>query len=275
MPTNLPAEWYIVKEEYGRATGKEKIEKLKKLLSVTPTHKGAEKLRAQLKKKLSELKKEEMKKRKLSRKSMSIPKEGCARVSIIGLPNSGKSTFLKKFTGAEPKIAEYPYTTTKPEVGMFKHRGILIQMIEIPSTLTREVLSIAHSSELVLFLVGKNIDEAQQLKELRKIIEKENFKRYIFVKSDIMEEELFKKIWKKLDLIRIYTKEHGKKKIDNPIIMKKGSKVIDLCKRLHKDFLRYFKYAKIKGPSAKFDWERVGIEHELEDGDIVEIHMKE
>jgi len=66
----------------------------------------------------------------------------------------------------------------------------------------------------------------------------------------------------------------NKKKTDKPVILNERSTVEDVCKRLHKDFFRYFKFAKISGPSAKFNWERVGLEHKLKDGDIVEIHMK-
>ena len=146
MPANLPPEWYSKKEEFERASGKEKIKKIQELISLTPNHKGCENIRAQLRRKLSKLKEQEETKSKLSRKSISVPKEGCARISIIGLPNSGKSTFLKRITSADPKIADYPYTTTKPEVGMLEYEGVQIQVIEIPSTHTKEVLSIAKSS---------------------------------------------------------------------------------------------------------------------------------
>ncbi|MCD6398321.1 MAG: TGS domain-containing protein [Candidatus Aenigmarchaeota archaeon] len=274
MPANLPPEWYAKKEESESATGKEKIKKIQELLSLTPTHKGCERIRSQLKKKIAELKKESKKKASLSRKSLSIPKEGCARVSIIGIPNSGKSTFLKKITSADPKIDNYPYTTTKPEVGMLDFGGAQIQMIEIPSTHTKEVLSIAKSSEIILFLIGENMSKAYQRKELEKLAKKENLKNYIFIQSNISKKDLFKKIWPRLGLIRVHTKESGKKKTDKPVILNERSTVEDVCKRLHKDFFRYFKFAKISGPSAKFNWERVGLEHKLKDGDIVEIHMK-
>ena len=58
------------------------------------------------------------------------------------------------------------------------------------------------------------------------------------------------------------------------MVLRKGSIVQDAARGLHKDFLRYFKYAKISGPSAKFEWERVGLEHVLKDRDIVEFHMR-
>ena len=44
--------------------------------------------------------------------------------------------------------------------------------------------------------------------------------------------------------------------------------------KLHRDFIRKFRYARVKGPSAKFDWQRVGLDHLLEDGDLLTIVVK-
>jgi ribosome-interacting GTPase 1 len=38
--------------------------------------------------------------------------------------------------------------------------------------------------------------------------------------------------------------------------------------------LRKFRFARVKGPSAKFDWQRVGLDHTLKDGDILSIIVK-
>jgi hypothetical protein len=78
---------------------------------------------------------------KKSGNTINIKKEGAGQVVVVGLPNSGKSTFLTAFTNAKPLIAHYPYTTKKPEVGMLDFTGALIQVIEVPSFLDNQELS--------------------------------------------------------------------------------------------------------------------------------------
>jgi ribosome-interacting GTPase 1 len=81
------------------------------------------------------------------------------------------------------------------------------------------------------------------------------------------------KLFEILDIIRVYTKEPGKEPSNEPIISRKGLTVGGLAKKIHSDFYKQLKYARIWGPSAKFDNERVGSERELSDGDVVELHL--
>jgi hypothetical protein len=88
-------------------------------------------------------------------------------------------------------------------------------------------------------------------------------------------EELKKAIWSKLELMRIYMKRIGKPPdMDKPLIVKKGSTVLDIAEKIHKDFARRLEYARIWGASAKFPEQKVGVRHVLKDGDIVELHMQ-
>ncbi|MCE4620551.1 MAG: GTP-binding protein [Desulfurococcales archaeon] len=79
-------------------------------------------------------------------------------------------------------------------------------------------------------------------------------------------------IFKVLGIIRVYTKQPNKEPDPDPLILEKGSTVLDAARRIHKDLARKFRYAKVWGPSAKYPGQRVGADHVLEDGDIIEVH---
>ncbi len=84
-------------------------------------------------------------------------------------------------------------------------------------------------------------------------------------------EELKESMFQALDLIRVYLKPQGEKGDDEPIIIKRGATVEDVCRKLHSDFVDNFSYARIWGPTAKFPKQRVGPDHVLEEGDTVRI----
>ena len=55
-----------------------------------------------------------------------------ADIGIIGLPNAGKSTFLSKISNAQPKVADYPFTTLHPVLGVIKKFDKEIVVADIP-----------------------------------------------------------------------------------------------------------------------------------------------
>jgi len=55
-----------------------------------------------------------------------------ADIGIIGMPNSGKSSLLSALTSAKPKIANYPFTTTNPNLGVASHNNREVTLADIP-----------------------------------------------------------------------------------------------------------------------------------------------
>ena len=97
----------------------------------------------------------------------------------------------------------------------------------------------------------------------------------VSAENKINTEELKELIFKRLEFIRIYCKEIGKKAdVEVPLIMRKGNTLRDVCMKLHKDFISKFRFARIWGKSSRFPGMPVRrIEHIVEDNDIVEIHL--
>lgn len=81
-------------------------------------------------------------------------------------------------------------------------------------------------------------------------------------------------IFKVLDLVRIYTKPPLGKPSDKPLVVKKGTSVLDVAKIIHRELYEKFAYARIWGSSVRYPGQRVGADHILEDRDIVEINIK-
>lgn len=87
-------------------------------------------------------------------------------------------------------------------------------------------------------------------------------------------EGLGEMLFKMLGVIRVYTKQPNKEPDPQPLIIEKGSTVIEAARRIHKDLARNFKYARVWGKSAKYPGQKVGPDHVLEDKDLVEIHTR-
>ena len=93
---------------------------------------------------------------------------------------------------------------------------------------------------------------------------------YISAKEGGGVSELRKIIFDKLELIRIYMKPQGKPPdFDQPLIVKTGTTIDQVCDTIHRDLKKDFRYALLSGPSSKFEGQQVGLGHRLKDEDIL------
>ncbi|AIZ56662.1 hypothetical protein Mpt1_c07800 [Candidatus Methanoplasma termitum] len=88
-------------------------------------------------------------------------------------------------------------------------------------------------------------------------------------------EELKQTLYDTIEMIRIYLKPQGKEAdMAEPLIVKRGNTVGDVCEVIHRDFRNNFRYAMVWGKSAKFPGQTVGMDHVVEDEDILTIIVK-
>src|SRR2546423_7995243 len=136
MAVNLTPQYLEAEQEYKKAqTAEEKLECLKKMWALVPKHKASEKLQAEIKTKMSDLREEVEHERKTGKKggvSYKIPRQGAGQVMLLGGPNAGKSRLVTRLTRATPEVAPYPFTTREPHAGMMEWEDARVQLIDTP-----------------------------------------------------------------------------------------------------------------------------------------------
>ena len=130
-----------------------------------------------------------------------------AGVGLVGFPNAGKSTLLSVITSAKPKIADYEFTTLKPNLGIVEYRDFQsFVMADIPGIIegAAEGKGLGHyflrhieRNSILLFLIPADADDIKNqydilLDELRRynpeMLDKERL--VAISKSDLLDEEL-------------------------------------------------------------------------------------
>lgn len=182
MPINASVEFDQAKEKYHAAqTQSEKLAALQEMRSTAPSHKGAEKLRAEISGKIAKLKKEMEKQRLQAKKSsgfsLNVKKKGDGQIVILGVPNSGKSYLLRELTGIDIEVAPYPFTTTKPQFGMMDYKGAKIQLVEVPAIIEGsskgkaqglQLLSLARNADAIIITFSNEKEKKIVVDELKK-----------------------------------------------------------------------------------------------------------
>ena len=152
----------------------------------------------------------------LEERHITLELKVLADVGLVGFPNAGKSTLLSVMTSAKPKIADYEFTTLKPNLGIVQYRDFKsFVMADIPGIIEGAAegkglgyyfLRHIERNSILLFLVPADADDiAKQyeilLDELRRynpeMLDKERF--LLVSKSDLLDEELKTELKAELD----------------------------------------------------------------------------
>jgi len=174
-------------------------------------------------------------------------------------------------------------TVKQPHVDLKTLKDILeeLRMLNVDIVL-RSVLTVDEFIDAIegnrvyipCLTVLNKIDTAPQ-KKLQQVTAAVNPDIGISAKNGTNMELLKRTIFKKLNLVRIYLKQVGKKPdMEEPLIMKQGCTVEKVCAKLHREFVTKFRYTRCWGPSAKFPGQRKMLHHHLRDKDILEIHLQ-
>ncbi len=88
-------------------------------------------------------------------------------------------------------------------------------------------------------------------------------------------EKLGEVLFNTLNVIRVYTKQpSAREPSQHPFTLRRGATLADLARSIHTDFERDFSFARVWAERLAFSPQKVGVSFALEDGDVVEIHVK-
>lgn len=105
-------------------------------------------------------------------------------ISIIGLPNAGKSTLIQKLTNSKAKIGDYEFTTTSPNIGVLNNSDSLITICDLPGLLEgasdgvgmgRRVLKHLRNTKFIIYLIDP-INDKFNISSQISMLENELFK---------------------------------------------------------------------------------------------------
>ena len=313
MAANLTPDYLAAEQDYKRAaTPKEAVEALERMYAALPKHKGTEKMQADLKRRLSEARKESQKKSAGHAPFYYVPHEGAGQVALAGPPNAGKSALICALTHARPEVAEFPFTTRLPVPGMMPYQNVQIQMVDLPAFSAEfmdfwvvQVARNADASVLVVdpsdraaldgieFIVSAYEEKHIPLPRLMAATKcdltgaKENLaalaelygERFDYLPVSALTGEnldrFARAVFDMLGLVRVYTKPPGKKAdLGTPYVLHRGQTVHDAARMVHRDFAEHLKFARLfHVDGGVHDGLMVERGHLVEDQDVLEFHV--
>jgi small GTP-binding protein len=297
----------VAKRRLTGKEGRERIREVRALLDELPDYRNGP--YADLRKWLtSEIEDTRVRSSAVHRDSIAVRREGAAQIALVGPPNVGKSSLLQALSEIQIKTGDYPFTTLRPVPALTRIGGVQVQLVEIPGLIEgasedrgggRALLGVLRTVDAIIFCSRANADPAE-LRTVRSEIASAGIEKPAFLAATRADEagtgaverlagafpdlevlgvsvldeaslEAFRAAaWRLTGLIRVHLRNNGS--VDpEPLALEPGATVADVAEWVHHDLAAAFGGARVWGASARFDGQRVGREHAVQDGDTVEI----
>ncbi|NJD29625.1 MAG: TGS domain-containing protein [Chloroflexi bacterium] len=287
--------------------GKDRIREVRALLSELPDYRNGP--YADLRKSLlAEIEDTRVRSNAVHRDSIAVRREGAAQIALVGPPNVGKSSLLQALSEIQIKTGDYPFTTLRPVPALTRIGGVLVQLVEIPGLIEgasedrgggRALLGVLRSADAIVYCIRASGDP-EELRAVRAEVELAGIDKPAFLavtRADEADGDAFERlrrafpdldvlavsilddasleafraaVWRLTGLIRVHLRSNGVTEAE-PIALPPGSTVVEVADTVHHDLAATFAGARVWGPSARFEGQRVGRDHGVADGDTVEI----
>ncbi|WP_428939414.1 GTPase [Fontivita pretiosa] len=167
MPANLTPDYERAEQRYRSATTDEqRLEALREMFATIPKHKGTEKLQADIKRRISQLRKAIARKPARGTDLFHVPRGGAGQVVLVGPPNTGKSLIVARTTHAPVKVADYPFSTALPVPGMAQYQDVQIELVDTPPLTADHIpgglLGTIRNSDIIAIVVDAAADPLEQ-----------------------------------------------------------------------------------------------------------------
>ena len=306
MPMPHRTQKQLIKRRLVGKEGGERIKELRTILTELPDYKNGP--YADLRKWVNaQIEESRVRKKVVHRDSIAVRREGAAQIALVGPPNAGKSSLLQALSSIQIKTGDYAFTTLRPVPALTRLRGVLVQLVEIPGLIEgasedrgggRALLGVLRGADAMvlcqdasapldsLAAVRAELDAAgiahRAIVAVTKLDEADAgaVERIsaavglpavgVSVLDDESLDRLRDELWRLTGLIRIFLRRPGDVEAE-PTALEPGATVVDAAETVHHELAAACPGARVWGPSAKFDGQRVGVGHVLEDGDLVEI----
>ncbi len=306
MPMPHRTQMQVIKRRLVGKEGGERIKELRAILAELPGYRNGP--YADIRRWVNgQIEESRLRKKVVHHDSVAVRREGAAQIALVGPPNAGKSSLLQALSSIQIKTGDYAFTTTRPVPSVTRIGGVLVQLVEIPGLIAGASAGRAGGRALLGVLRGADAmvlcqDATAPLEALRVIqaeldaagIEKrtlvavtkldeasgqvvDEVRRQtglpaigVSILDDASLERFREAVWELTGLMRIYLRRPGLDQAE-PQAISPGSTVVDAALTVHHELAASCAGARVSGPSAKFENQRVGRDHVLADGDTVEI----